>query len=224
MDVEQDDQTEVANREPEAPVFQYKPSERLEEMEKNLSNHAKAFVNNGKVNLAMNAMYAKAMSTDVAIHGIDGVQHEWDLMLEGPEASRVIDSFGQNFHKVLTSVDGGNMINMLASTVHVLLSKAGESKMNSRLNEIMSLTYSMFTSLEMPTIINKASGLVITAANKPKALLFVKMYWEEMTKLMNVKNINLKLNKYFSNMISMMQSMKVIEDGDQRMRRTRSNA
>lgn len=205
-------------------AFEFKPSKRLQEMENNMSNSSKAFVGDGKVKKTLTDTYKTTMATDVAKAGFDNANHQWLLMLEGPEASRVFGTFGKNFNTIVTSTDGVDMINMLATTVHVLLAKAGEEKMSSKLSDIMSMTYSLFTSPNMPEIVNKTGGLVITAVNKPGAALFTKTYWTEVKKLLTEKNLNQKLKKYFANLMSMMKSLRGMMHVPKQLKRRRTIA
>eukprot|EP00102_Acyrthosiphon_pisum_P005538 XP_001950374.1 PREDICTED: uncharacterized protein LOC100160421 [Acyrthosiphon pisum] len=220
VDIQEEDGFQ--QQEPETVPFQYKPSKRVEEMENNMPDSAKVFIGVGKLKDTMTDTYASAMATDAAKAGFADANHEWQLLLEGPEAARVIGTSGQNFNTIVTSTDGADMINMLATTVHVLLTKAGEQKMSSGLRDILSMTYSLFTSPNMPEIVNKAGGLVITAANKPNAPWFTKTYWDETKKLLSDKNLNEKLKKYFTNIISMMKSLSgMMRGGNQLVNRHR---
>jgi len=188
-------------------------------MEDNMPDSDKAFVEVDKVKDTMTDTYASAMATDAATAGLAEANHEWQLMLTGPEASRLIGTFGQNFNTVVTSADAADMINMLATTVHILLAKAGEEKMSSGFSDIMSMTYSLFASPSMPDIINKAAGLVITGSNKSGATLFTKTFLKEIKKLFGEKNLCVKLNKYFANIMTMMQSQSGIMKGGKRLNR-----
>jgi len=208
----------------EAAQFQYMPSKRLEEMEKTLPSSAQAFIPDGKAKETFTNTFNSAMATDVARTGFDDVQHQWKVLIDGPEAPRVVGTVGQNINKVFTSPNGSNMINMLATTTHVLLAKTGEEKIGAGLAELFSLTYSLLTSDMMPDVINKTGGLVITAVNKPKAPLFVRTYWDGIRRLFNEKNLNDKINKYFTNIMSMMKSMSGIMQGGKQQRRKRNFA
>ncbi|KAE9543457.1 hypothetical protein AGLY_002257 [Aphis glycines] len=210
--------------EPQTDEFQYKPSQRLAEMEQNLPSSAQAVIPDGKVKEAFTDMYTTAMNTDVAKTGLANIKHEWQLMLEGPEASRVIGTVGQNINKIFTSAEGADMVNMLATTAHVLLARSGMQKMRPGLATIIALTYSLLKSDVMPEVVNKTAGLAITAANKPNAPLFVKTFWDEIRKIVNEKNINKKLNKYFNNIVSMMKSMSGINQNGKQLKRQRSYA
>ncbi|XP_060859638.1 uncharacterized protein LOC132936874 [Metopolophium dirhodum] len=223
MPIEEDEQ-EVETQEPETAPFQYKPSKRVEEMENNMPDSAKVFIGVGKLKDTMTDTYASAMATDTAKAGLADADHEWQLLLEGPEAARVIGTSGQNFNTIFSSNDGADMINMLATTMHVLLTKAGEQKMSSGLRDIMSMTYSLFTSPNMPEIVNKAGGLVITIVNKPGAPMFTKTYWNETKKLLSDKNLNEKLKKYFANIISMMKSLSGMMKGGKQLLNRRKRA
>jgi len=224
VDIQEEDGNQ--QQEPETVPFEYKPSQRVEEMENNMPESAKAFIEVGKLKDTMMDTYASAMDTDTAKAGLADAKHEWQLLLEGPEAAKVIGTSGKNFNTIVTSTDGADMINMLATTVHVLLAKAGEQKMSTGLRDIMSLTYSLFTSANMPEIVNKVGGLVITTANKPGAPLFTKTYWDETKKLLSDKKLNGKLKKYFANIMSMMKSLSGMMKGAKQLsnRRRRANA
>jgi hypothetical protein len=209
---------------PEEVQFQYMPSKRLEEMENNLPSSAQAFIPDGKVKETIINTFNSAMATDLARTGYENVQHQWQELINGPEAPRVIGTFGQNINKIFTSPEGSDMINMLATTTHVLLSKSGEEKMSAGLADLVSLTYSLLTSDLMPDIINKTGGLVITAVNKPRATLFTRTFWDGIRRVFSEKNINEKMNKYFTNIVSMMKSMSGIMQGGRQLRRKRSFA
>ncbi|XP_026816888.1 uncharacterized protein LOC113556252 [Rhopalosiphum maidis] len=209
---------------PQEVEFQYIPSKRVEEMETNLPSSAQAFIPDGKVKETFINTFNSAMATDLARTGYSDVQRQWQELINGPEAPRVIGTFGQNFNKIFTSPDGSDMINMLATTTHVLLSKSGEEKMSAGLADLVSLTYSLLTSNLMPDIINKTGGLVITAVNKPRATLFVRTYWDGIRRLFSERNLNDKMNKYFTNIMSMMKSMNGVMQGGRQLRRKRSFA
>uniref|UniRef100_A0A2S2PH25 Uncharacterized protein n=1 Tax=Schizaphis graminum TaxID=13262 RepID=A0A2S2PH25_SCHGA len=219
---------DYAQQVPQAVEFQYMPSKRLEELENNLPSSAQAFIPDGKVKENIINTFNSAMATDLAKTGYGDVQRQWQALIDGPEAPRVFGTFGQNFNKIFTSPEGSDMINMLATTMHVLLAKSGEKKMSAGLADLVSLTYSLLTSDLMPDVINRTGGLVITAVNKPRATLFAKTYWFGIKRLLSVTNLNEKLNKYFANMLSMMESMSGImqggRQGGRQLRRKRSFA
>ncbi|XP_025198376.1 uncharacterized protein LOC112596791 [Melanaphis sacchari] len=203
----------------EAVEFQYKPSMRLEKMEENLPNDAKKFVPEGKVKEVITNTFKNAMTTNQAKRGLAEAQEQWQLMLNGSEASRVIGTTGQNLKKIFTSPNGADMINMLVTTIHVLLTKGSEEKIGSGITNLISMTYALLTSDLMPDIVNKTGGLIITAVNKPRAPLFCKTYWNEVEKLLKDKKLNQKLNKYFTNTMSMMTSLSGIQNGKQNQSR-----
>ncbi|XP_015363814.1 PREDICTED: uncharacterized protein LOC107161780 [Diuraphis noxia] len=203
--VDEDQQTQNSQEETE---FQYKQSKWLEEMENNMTDSSEVFVEDGEEKEALTNTFTSAMATDVAKAGFTDANHQWQLMLEGPEASRVIGTFGQNFNSIVSSNNAANMINMLASTTHVLAATAGEAKMSSGLRDILSMMSSLFTSPNMPIIVNKVGLLVISTVNKPNGPLFSKTYWDEIQNLLSVKNLNEKLQKTFENLSTMTSSSK----------------
>jgi len=222
---EQEDQVYYQDEEePQTDGFEYKASQRLADMERELPSSAQALIPDGKVKEAYTDTYTTAMNTDVAKTGLANIKHECQLMIDGPEASRVINTFGQNINKILTSVEGAEMANILVTTAHVLLNRSGMHKMSPSLAAFLSSAYSLLTSNMMPDIVNKTGGLVITAVNKPKAALFVKTYWDEIKKILNEENINMKLINYFHNLASIIKSMSGIKQNVKQFKRQRSYA
>jgi len=202
--VDENEQTQGAQEEPD---FQYKQSKWLDEMENNMPDSSKAFVADGKVEETLTDTFTSTMATDVAKAGFTDANNQWQSMLEGPEAFRVIGTFGHNFKTIVSSNDAANLIKILATTAHVLLTTAGEAKMSSGLRDIISTTYSLFASPNMPKVIEKSGKLVTSAVNKPGGPLFTKTFWDEIEKLLSVKNLNEKLKKNFANLLSIMNSL-----------------
>lgn len=201
-----DEKEQTQNVQEEAD-FQYKQSKWLEEMEKYMPYSSKAFVADGKVKETLTDTFIRTMATDVATAGFTKANSEWQLMLEGSEASRVIGTFGQNFNTIVDSNNAAKVIKMLATTAHVLLAAAGEAKVSSGFSDIMSMTFWLFTSPYMPEVVSKSGQLVIDAVDKPGAALFTKTFWDEISRLLSVQNLNEKLKKNFANLLSMMNSL-----------------
>lgn len=172
-----------------------------------LSGDEKEFIQDGKVKETAFRLFSESINGDVVKNGFAKVNHEWEMLVDGPEASRVIGTFGDNLSKIVTSARGAEIINTVATTAHILLSKAGEETRESGLSKILSMTFSLFTSPEIPDIVNKTGGLIVTAANKPKAPLFIKRFWEEMKIFMGEKELNAKLTRYFTNIMSIMKTL-----------------
>lgn len=185
--------------------FQFKPSKRLQEMEDMLSGEEKEFIQDGKMKETVTKLFLDSINTDVVRDGFAKANHEWQMLVEGPEASRVIGTFGDNLNKIVTSAGGAEIINTVAATAHILLSKAGEKVPESGINKILSMTFSLFTSPEIPDIVNKTGELVVTAADKSKAPLFIRRFWDEVNAFMGDKDLNSKLNMYFTNILSIMR-------------------
>lgn len=189
-------------------IFQYKPSERLEEMEKNLSCDLKKFVEDGNVKETLTNTFLNSMNTDVAVDGLAKLKQEFQQMINGPEASWVIGTFGEDLNKIFTSREGANIINMIASTVHVLLTKVGEkNSQESGLGKLLSSSFSLCSSPKMPEIVDKTGELAITIVNKPNAALFTRQYWIEWQKLLGQKDLEKKLNNYFVTLSALMKSL-----------------
>lgn len=207
------------NNQQKLQAYEFKPSKKLEEVEKNMPISAQAFIKDGKVEKTLKDTYASVIDTDVAKEGLKNVDHEWQLMLSGSEASRVVDTFGTDFKKIVTSPDARDMIRTMVTTVYVLLINVDKEKLDPGLGNIMSITYLLFTSPNMPEIINKACGLVITFVNKPDASLFAKKFWDELKKLLEINNLNKNLINYFNNTIFFMNSMNVDKKGKRQLSR-----
>lgn len=188
--------------------FQYKPSERLNEMEKNLSGELKTFVKDGYVKETLTNTFSNSMKTDVATDGLAGLKQELQQTFNGPEAYRIFDDFGDDLNKIFTSRNGANIINMIASTVHVLLTNTGETNIKeSGLGKLLSSLFLLCSSSYMPQIVDKTGELVITMVNKPMAALFARQYWNEWQKMLNQKDLDKKLNNIFNSLSALMKSL-----------------
>lgn len=188
--------------------FQYKPSKKLEEMEKNLSSNLKKFVKDGNVKETMTNTFLNSMNTDIAIDGLARLNRELQEMIHGPEAYWVIGTFGEDLNKIFTSSEGANVINLIASTIHVLLTKAGERNIEeSGLGKLLSSLFSLCSSPKMPEIVDSTGELAIKIVNKPNAALVTKQYWSEWQKLLGIKDIDKKLSNYFVTLSALMKSL-----------------
>jgi len=166
----------------------------------------KELIKSGMVRGTMTDTFKNSMDTAVATEGLAKLNHEWELMIAGPEASRVIGTLGQNVNQMLTSPGGSEFISTAYTTAHVLLSKAGEETRTSGLGKILSMAFFLFTSPEMPEIVNKTGELIVTAVNKPDAPLFVRHFWDEVKQSLSDGNLNKKLDKCYGNIFSLMNS------------------
>lgn len=206
VEEEGDDEYEE-EKEEEEHHFKYKPSESLREMENNLSMCEKEFVKDDMVKETMSNMLAKSMKTTVAQNGCANLKNQWKLMLEGPEASRVVGTFGENLKKIMTTNRDANIINVVASTGHVLLKKMAVETRASGLEKILSMMFLVSGSSNTPHVINKIGQLTIMSVQKPRISEFTKRFFDETCNLLKEKNISKKMDTYFSNMISMMKNL-----------------
>jgi len=186
--------------------FVYKPSVRLEEMENKLANGKEKFVPNSAVKESITNDFSESMKTPEAQNGWENLKRQWDLMLKGSEASRVIGTVGDSFYTVVSSDEGTNIINSLVSTLHMLLSKIGEKKTPSDLNTLLKTVFLLLASPEMPNVVNEIGNLVIRVANKENATPFVIQLFKEVNTLLRIKGLDCKLNKLFTNIILMMKN------------------
>lgn len=212
-DEEQEEEQEQVEEE-----FHYTPSAKLKRIESGLSDADRSPIDDGKVKESLTAAFEDSMQTDVAQQGLADVKNEWQLMMEGPFARMVIGTFGQNFVKIVTSQEGADMINMLAATASVLLQKAGAEKRAEGLNRAISMTFMLFTSPEMPEIVNKSGQLLIAATNKRNATQFAERFWAEVKDVLTIKNLDHKLAKCFTNIRSMMKTLYNQSNGSKRVR------
>jgi len=178
----------------------------LEEIENKLSNGKEKFVMNNAVKESITNEFSESMKTPEAQNGWENLKHQWDLMLKGSEASRVIGTVGDNFHTVVSSDEGANIINSLVSTLHMLLSKIGEKKSSSDLSTLLKTIFLLLASPEMPNVVNETGNLVISVANKENATPFVRQLFKEVNTLLKMKDLDCKLNKSFTNIILMMKN------------------
>lgn len=188
--------------------FQFIPSKKLKAIESKLSADQKSFVPEGKVREIMTNVYRDAMNTDVAIHGLKELNDRWNSMLNGPEAPLVLGAFSQNFSKIVSSYESANIINMLWTTVHMLLTKAGQETKASGLGWIMSSLFKLFMLPQMPEVINQTGGLIITTVNKPNAKQYIKQVFKEIQTMLKDNKVTDKINTYFKTMSSMMENQK----------------
>jgi len=186
--------------------FIYMPSITLKKMEDGLSTCDREFVKDGMVKETMTQVFWDSVNMPMAKAGWTPLCGQWQNMLEGPEASRVIGTFGMNFHKIITANKDTNIINVVASTVHGLLDKIAVENRATGLSKIMEMVFTLTEAANMPDIINKLGELTMTFVQKPKAQEFTRKFYTETFKLLNDKDLNNKINKYFSTIISMMKS------------------
>lgn len=189
--------------------FQYKPSERLKALENELPAGKKEFVPDGKVREIITSVYQNAMQKNVAKEGLNKLNEEWKSILEGPEASRVIGTCGQNFAKIVSSDQAAEVLDTVWTTAHLLLSRAGKETKGAGLGRIMESLFTLFGSPQMPKIISQTGELIIKAANKNNAVPFVKSGFDEIQIMLKDSELTNKINTYFKNMVSMMKNLNV---------------
>lgn len=207
-ETEEEEEEEVAAEAEEEDNFMYKPSKTLKEMENKLPTCEKEFVKDGMVKETLSNMFEESMKTTVAQDGLTKLNRQWMLMLEGSEASRVVGTFGENFKKIITSNSNANIINVVMSTLNVLLKKMAMEKRASGLNKILNMIFVLTGSPNMPNVINKVGSLTIMAVQKPNVPEFTRKLFDETYSLLNEKNISKKMDNYFSNVISMMKNLR----------------
>lgn len=188
-------------------VVEFMPSERLTWMESSLPVNKKAFVADGKVKETMENTFENSINSRAAANGLRRAEREWKQMLAGPEADRLVDTFGGNFKKFVTSPNGVEMANTVTSTIHSLFAKAGAETRHSGVGDIISMVISLFRSPQMPEIVNLTGGLIISAVNKNNALAFINQYWKETQRLLATKNINRKVQIAFNNLFTLMNQL-----------------
>lgn len=189
---------------PDQSVIKFKPSERLAKMESGLPPNKKAYVRDGQVKKTLENTFIGSIKSRAAAIGWERADHEWQQMLAGPEADRLIDTFGENYKKFVTSPNGAEMANALESTIHSVFTKAGAETRHVGLGDVISMTTSLFRSEKMPYIVSLTGGLIISAVNKKNALASIHQFWEEVNKLLTIKNLNKNLQTSFDNMITAM--------------------
>lgn len=205
--VEDGDDEETSGNGDVQHAVEYRPSERLAVAESELPAKKKAFVKDGRVKVTMKNAFVDSMNTGTAADGLRSADREWRLMLEGPEAGRLIDTFGNNFATFVASPNGAEMANAVASTVHTLLARAGAETRHAGLVDVATMTTSLFRSPLMPEIVNLAGGLILSAVNKNQALASVHQFWVETDRLLKTDNLNAKVNTLFENLTTAMASM-----------------
>lgn len=177
-------------------------------MENNLSGDRKKFIQDGNVKETLINTFLNSMKTDVAVNGLEKLKKNLKKMINGPEASWVIGTFGENLNRVYTSREGAKIINMIASTIHVLLTKLGEKNVQeSDLGKLSSSLFSLCSSPKMPDIVDKTGELAVAVVNKPNAALFIRQYWYEWQKLLKRKNLDKKINDNFNTVSHLMVTL-----------------
>lgn len=129
-------------------------------------------------------------------------------MLDGPEASRVVGTFGENLKKIMTTNRNANVINVVMSTGHELLRKIAVETRASGLETILQSMFAVAGSPNTPHIVNKIGQLTIMSVQKPRHSEFIKRFFDEICNLLEEKNVVEKMDNYFSNMISMMTNLR----------------
>lgn len=190
-----------------ADTVSFIPSARLIQIEKNMSTDEREFIECDNVKETLTNTFLGSMVTPVAKCGLNTLHAEWWQMVNGPEASRLIDAFGQNLATLFRSANGSNMINTMLQTLHYFLEKIGSETRVSGMGEVVSGTLDLLASPRLPEIVNKTGGLVITAANKPMMLNFVRNFWKEFNVFLNNKELGAKVKKSFNNLTNMMQNI-----------------
>jgi hypothetical protein len=186
---------------------EFMPSDRLALVERSLPKNKKAFVGDGMAKKTLCNTFKESMKSRAATNGLENLEREWLTMIAGPEAERLVDTFGGNFKKFVTSPNGAEMANTVTSTLHSLLARAGAETRHSGLGEVISMIISLFRSPEMPEIVNLTGGLIISAVNKENGLAVIHQFWVEVQKLLDVKNVNRKVQTAFDNLLTTMNEL-----------------
>lgn len=210
MEDEQDNETAEGggSRATKQPwTFAYQPSEKLQTLEQCMSAADRTVVPEGQMKETMQRVFLESIGTETAKKGLANLDHGWQLIMQGPEASRVFGTCGNNFVKVFTSKMGADVINLMAAMVHELLAEAARQEPGTSLLNVASLGMHLLTAPEMPRLVTRAGELIETAVHKQDAAAFARRYWEEMRSLLAVKNIKSKLNMYFTNLLVLMKAL-----------------
>lgn len=180
------------------------PNTRLEDMENNLPEIEQQFIDNDKVKETMVNLYKNATEKEEVKNEIEKMNQQWQRLINGPEALRVIGTFGENFKQLGETTATADIFNMMLTTIHVLLREAGEQK-DTALSNLLTDAFTLLSSSKMPEIINKIGGVIITAVNKQNAPQFVVRYWIEIMNLIQKdKDLNNKITMLVNNTIAIM--------------------
>lgn len=180
------------------------PSAQLMQIEKNMSEDERAFIKYGNVQETLINTVLSSLATPVAKCGANTLETEWWQMVNGPEASRLMDAFGQNLATVCKSANGSNMIDTMLKMLEFFLTKFGSDPRIPWMGSVISDTLNMLASPMLPEIVNKTGGLVLTAANKPMMVNFVRNFWNELNVFLSNKELSTKVKKTFNNLTKMM--------------------
>lgn len=152
----------------------------------------------------MTNMFKNSMKTDVAKDGVEKLNKKIQILNEGLESMRVVNSFSKNFREWAVSTDALDIIKILMTMMKNLLANTGKETRGIALTKMLQTAFNLLGSSKMPGIVNMTGGLVMTAVNKPGAPQFVIQCRKEINDLLGDKNLITKVNMSFKNMISIM--------------------
>lgn len=187
--------------------FEYKPSEKLKAIEDKMPRNQKELVKDGKAKETMIHTFNESMASEVAQKQLAKLNNEWHVMINGPEAPRVINTVSGNLREVMTSHYGSKFIITVFATAQALLTKAGDQQTHSNdLGNVLSMIVTLFSLPNMPDIINKTSTLILEAVNKRNAAMYVRQFWGEVKKSLSDELLPSKLDLCFSNTMFLMKA------------------
>lgn len=195
------------DEEPVTGEFKFVPSMSLWEMETQLSGEEAKYVGKGKAKETLVKTFMDAVHTDVAKRGFDRMYENWQSLTRGPQAEMVFQHFGQNYKKILLSPKGANTIKTLTDIAYKILFDAADDKRGLGLIEVLKITYKMLAVNYMPDVVSHSGDLIVDAVDKENSYGCVKQFFIELNTLMKSPDLDKRLNKYFTNLKSMMKSM-----------------
>lgn len=171
-----------------------------------MPRNQKEMVKDGRVKETMINTFNKAIASAVAQKQLAKLNSEWQVMVDGPEASRVIGTTSGNVREVMMSQNGSKFIITAFATVQALLTKAGEEQSQSNgMGKLLSMIYNLLSLTNMPDIIKKTGTLIIKTAKKKNAALYVRQFWGEVKKSLSDEHLKAKLDRCFSNTMFLMK-------------------
>lgn len=164
-------------------------------------------VKDGHVKETIINTFNEAIASAVAQKQLAKLNSEWQVMIDGPEAPRVISTTSGNVREVMTSNNGSKFIITVFATVQALLTKAGErTTQGNGLGKLVSMVYNLLSLTNMPDIIKKTGTLIIKTAKKDNAALYIRQFWGEVKQCLSDQQLPAKLDRCFSNTMFLMKS------------------
>lgn len=145
------------------------------------------------------------MCTTEAKNGWTDMKYQWNLMLEGPEASRMITQIGENLYTVFSTENSTKFINTVIAGIHIILSKIGNDKNNVQLEAVMQMIFKLATSPNITGIIDKTNYILMIAVNNENTIPIVKELFKGMNEVLDIKKVDKNLDNIFRHIRRLMK-------------------